>query len=365
MKYSKLNRNTLRINLSILIIAVITILHGCIQLSTLSRHKISAVVLEFWEFYNRESTIENLIELPRVNFYNEKGILIEKDSIIKIDCKGNIIEKRDYYFNGKNYIKLYRYDEQNRIVEEISFADGEFDTSKIIRQYDIMGYIDHEVHFNNNALNWEGWDFKIANLKIEFNNVQNSPVVIYTLFDNRFRKIKELAFYSEIDFYYTDYKYNKSGKLFYINNKFNNSFYSNTFLNYDKRGNLVNRIYYEYQENDTLIEKDSFQYDNRDSLVEHRVYDYQGNLERFYKYKFNSRGLKIMSLLYNRYPHWGGYISGNLYNYDDNNNLIEHFTFDDLVIPRFNIVCKIIYFKKVHLNIKPFNVEFINDYHLM
>ena len=230
--------------------------------------------------------------------------------------------------------------------------------------YDILGYIDHELHFNNSTLTWEGWNFKLGNLKIEFNNVQDYPVVIYRLFDNKFRKMKELVFYSNIDFCFTEYKYNESGKLLNINDKLNNSFYPTIVFNYDERGNLVNRIYCSYQEHDTLIQKDSFQYDIRDSLIEHRVYDHKGNLERFYKYKYNSRGLKILSLLYNRNPHWGGYISGNSYKYDENNNLIEHFTFDGLLTPRFKIVCKVIYFKKILLKIKPFFVEFINDFQL-
>ncbi len=333
-------------------------------MSTLTRQQISAVVFEYWEYYNRENTLGDLIEIPKVNFYNEKGLLIEKDSTIKIDCKGNIIEKRDYYFNGMNNIVLYKYDEQNRIVEEISFDNRKPDTSKIMRQYDILGYIDHELHFNNSTLTWEGWNFKLGNLKIEFNNVQDYPVVIYRLFDNKFRKMKELVFYSNIDFCFTEYKYNESGKLLNINDKLNNSFYPTIVFNYDERGNLVNRIYCSYQEHDTLIQKDSFQYDIRDSLIEHRVYDHKGNLERFYKYKYNSRGLKILSLLYNRNPHWGGYISGNSYKYDENNNLIEHFTFDGLLTPRFKIVCKVIYFKKILLKIKPFFVEFINDFQL-
>jgi len=190
-------------------------------------------------------------------------------SIEKFDVKGNLILSKTYNKDEEIAEHIERKYEDNLLVEEIIFMNGEV-VEKHEFKYNSDNLIDREIVIYSDETK-ETWYYKYNNQKklIEKRSQPESDEYIVYLFEYENNKIlSEKEFENEEHIIEKNYKYDENGNLIAflfkdiveekemkVINEYDT--YGNKLreLKYDSQDRLVNRLSFKYDENKRLIKK--------------------------------------------------------------------------------------------------------------
>ena len=219
----------------------------------------------FQKYNNKGCKIE---EIECRNYYS-KGVIIKVHTYNYFDNKQNIIERRVYNPDGSlNYHEIYKYDDNNNMVEANSYKADKL-SIKVILKYDTKNNLIEESEYNPDGSLYSKSFYQYDNKgnRIEKStygangDIESKNVFIYDNNNNLIGE-KEENYYS---------KYKSSYEYSYI---------------YDLKGNKIIEMYsskystrnyntiktYEYDEKNRLIE-----YCDGNDNIEFFKYDNQGN----------------------------------------------------------------------------------------